>query len=301
MKASVRLALIAMRLVSRLPMPLLQGLGAGLGWVMWRVPNRERHNAQVNLALCFPELDEPQRVVLLQQTLRHAGKTLLEMPACWLGDRAQWLSRIESAGMQAHLRGKLSAGKGLILAAPHLGNWEVGVHWLTEFAGPITILYRPPRQEWLEQILVQGRGRGNGKVSLVPTTVKGIKALYQALRRGESIAILPDQQPKKGEGGVFAPFFGQPALTMVLLSRLAAKTGAPVCLVYALREGQQFKAYWRDANPAVADPDQQVAAAALNRDIEACVRTAPAQYQWTYRRFSIRPERQPNPYQLPSD
>lgn len=288
-----------MRLVARLPLPLLHRLGAALGWLMRSVPNRERRNAQVNLALCFPDLDEPQRAALLNQTLQHAGKTLLEMPACWLGDRSQWLSRIQSGGMEAHLRNKMAAGKGLILAAPHLGNWEVGVHWLTEFVGPITILYRPPRQAWLEQVLAQGRGRGRAR--LVPTTVKGIKALYQALRRGESIAILPDQQPKRGEGGVFAPFFGQPALTMVLLSRLAAKTGAPVCFVYALREGEQFKAYWRDADPAVADPDQQTAAAALNRDIEACVRTAPAQYQWTYRRFSIRPDRQPSPYRRVSD
>ncbi len=286
--------LLLIRLVARLPLPLLHVLGIGVGWVMRWLPNRERHNARVNLSLCFPGLDDRARERLLRRTLRHAGMTLLEMPACWLGDRQRWLARIQADGMAEHLQSKLAEGRGLILAAPHLGNWEVGVHWLAEYAGPLTVLYRPPRQPWMEQVLVRGRSRG--RATLVPTTAGGIKALYQALRRGEAIAILPDQQPKHGEGGVFAPFFGQPALTMVLLGRLAAKTGAPVCFVFALRDGGRFIAHWQDGDPALADPDQQVAATALNQAVEDCVRVAPEQYQWTYRRFSIQPEGRPNPY-----
>ena len=43
------------------------------------------------------------------------------------------------------------------------------------------------------------------------------------------VGILPDQQPKAGEGE-FAPFFGKPALTMTLLGRLAQRSGAQVLL-----------------------------------------------------------------------
>ena len=81
------------------------------------------------------------------------------------------------------------------------------------------------------------KGRSRSGVRPVPTDPGGIKALYQALGRGEMVVILPDQQPKarvRG-AGVFAPFFGVPALTMVLVGRLARKTGAPVIFSFAER------------------------------------------------------------------
>ena len=49
--------------------------------------------------------------------------------------------------------------------------------------------------------------------------------MYAALKRGEMVTILPDQQPKPGRGaGVFASFFGVPALTMTLFGRLARRS-----------------------------------------------------------------------------
>jgi KDO2-lipid IV(A) lauroyltransferase len=104
------------------------------------------------------------------------------------------------------------------------------------------------------------------------------------------VGILPDQQPKQGEGE-FAPLFGTPALTMVLLSRLAQRTGATVLFAFAerLQDGRGFRLHFLPAPPGVADPDLATAVAALNRGVEDCVRIAPAQYQWHYKRYSIRP------------
>lgn len=289
-----QIASLLLRLLARLPFGWLQHLGAGVGWLLNLLPNRERHNARVNIALCFPQLDSAAQAELVKQGLRHSAQTMLEMPACWLGERHTLTSLIDDDGLAQRLQDRLSQGKGLIIAAPHLGNWELGVHWLSQQA-PITILYRPPRQAWLEQILTAGRAQG--QATLVATNKTGIKALFQALRRGEMIAILPDQQPKKEEGGIFAPFFGQQALSMVLLSRLASKTGAPVAFMFASRQGSRFQAHWLDADPKIADEDAEVAVAALNRGVEQCVRLAPEQYQWTYRRFSTRPKGEGNPYQ----
>jgi KDO2-lipid IV(A) lauroyltransferase len=117
-----------------------------------------------------------------------------------------------------------------------------------------------------------------------------VRKLYKRLLDGGVVGILPDQQPKLGEGE-FAPFFGTPALTMVLLSRLAQRTGATVLFSVAERlpRGAGYRLHFLEAPDGIGAADLSTAVAALNRGVEDCVRLAPAQYQWHYKRYSIRP------------
>ena len=293
----MRAALVAflLRLIAALPLGAARGLGRALGGVLYRLPNRERRNARVNLRLCFPELGEEARDVMLRGALRENAVSLLEMPGAWAHEPEVLLPRIEVGSAADRIRKLLAAGKGLIIAAPHLGNWEVGIHFLSSIA-PITVLYRPPRQRELEEVMVRGRSRSGAR--LVPTTPTGVRALREALRRGEMIAVLPDQQPKRpGSAAVFAPFFGVPALTMTLLGRLAAKSGAPVLFAFTARRADgRYQFHWLESEVGIASTDPVTAATALNRGVERCVRVCPEQYQWTYRRFAARPGGAPSPY-----
>lgn len=290
------LVLLALRLLAALPLPVLQAVGWCVGSLAALVPNRERANAEVNVALCFPDMPAQERRRFVRRALIENACTLLESPRAWLRDPEQLLGQVDPQDGADRIRALLARGKGLIFAAPHLGNWEMGVHFLTRTART-TVLYRPPRQQVLESVMVEGRGRDRAQV--VPTDASGIRALYQALGRGEAIAVLPDQQPKEeGSAAVFAPFFGQEALTMTLLSRLARKTGAAVLYVFVERlpRGRGFRMHWLPAPDDIADPDPRVAATALNRGVERCVDICPTQYQWTYRRFRKRPGGLRNPY-----
>jgi KDO2-lipid IV(A) lauroyltransferase len=280
---------------ARIPLPLLRGFGWLVGTVMYLVANRERHNAAVNLGLAFPDLSPAERRRMLRQVLIENARTFLEMPAAWSRPGEFWMQRCSIADGGALIRAKRAEGRGVLVAAPHLGNWEVGVHALATTA-PATILYRPPRQAELEKLIVDGRSRQGA--TLVPIGPAAIRAMYAALKRGEMVVILPDQEPKPGRGaGVFVPFFGVPALTMTLLGRLARRSGAPVLLTWAERQpGGRYVLHFREASPEVGDEEEVVSAAALNRDIEAVVRTCPAQYLWTYRRFNARPDGSPGPY-----
>ena len=87
------------------------------------------------------------------------------------------------------------------------------------------------------------------------------------------------------------PFFGVQALTMTLVNRLAERTGATVLYGWCERIGpdMEFALHIEPTDPAVADPDPQVAATALNAGIERIARRDPAQYQWTYKRYTLRP------------
>jgi KDO2-lipid IV(A) lauroyltransferase len=133
--------------------------------------------------------------------------------------------------------------------------------------------------------------------TLVPADTAGVRALFKALRRGELLAILPDQEPRYGNG-LFSPFFGIPAYTMTLLARLAQQTGAPIFITYAerLAGGAGFQLHFLPLVPCTAETPVEEIAAAVNAGIEACVRRLPHQYQWSYKRFKTRPAGEPRFY-----
>ncbi|WP_456446477.1 lysophospholipid acyltransferase family protein [Thiolapillus sp.] len=292
-----RLLRYFIRFLSLTPLPVLRAAGHGVGWLACRIPNRERENARINISLCFPELSDREKDSLLRDTLKENAITLLEMPAVWYGRTDAWLKRLDMGRVPEEIRELMSRGKGVVVAMPHLGNFEISAHFFGSI-GKATGLYRPPRKEGLESVMLEGRNRP-GQNRMVPTDRHGIKALYEALGNGELIVILPDQQPKtaKGGGGVFAPFFGVPALTMTLVNRFARKTGAPVYFISFVRTGRkpEYKVIGHLAGNAIADQDAVVAATELNAGVEKLARQYPAQYQWPYRRFQAQPDGS-NPY-----
>lgn len=291
------LARALIRLLGVLPLPLNHALGAALGELLAHVPNVARRAARVNISICFPDLAPAARRRLLRRSLRELGKTVTEVSYFWTR-RPERLERlIKEVRGERDVRSNLDRGKGLIVAVPHQGAWELmALYWARRV--PLHSLFRPPRDSALGPLLTQLRGRGGGQ--LHPATPAGIRALYKALAAGELVAILPDQQPRAG-GGVFAPFFGRPALTMTLLGKIARRSGAPVVFAVAERLpwGRGYRIHLQVA-PAGVDADEPAqAATALNSGVEACVALAPEQYQWSYRRFRHQPEGLHSPYRGP--
>ncbi len=292
------LFLLSVRLVSRLNRRAVRWLGRAVGQLFIWLPNQEKRAARVNIALCFPELSQRERERLCRRSLIESAITMLEMPGLWCRPPDHSLSLVDDPDGPEVLDSLIRRGRGVIVAGPHLGSWEVGGLFLARMT-PMTTLYRPPRYEVLGKLMEQGRRQTGAR--LVPTDASGVKALYKTLRQGGVVAILPDQQPKSMRGAVFAPFFGQPALTMELISRLAAKTGAPVIFSFAERlpGGKGYRMHWVPAPEGIADADAVVAATALNRGVERCVRICPEQYQWSYKRFKKHPDGKTNRYAAP--
>jgi KDO2-lipid IV(A) lauroyltransferase len=212
----------------------------------------------------------------------------------WTRPASTNLALIREVEGEASFEAALAQPQGVIIAAPHLGNWELLNQWLASRT-PMAIVYRPPRQAWIEDVL--RRARGHEGVTQVRAEAAGVRELFRTLKRGGAVGILPDQQPKAGEGE-FTPFFGVPALTMTLLSRLASKSGATVLFAWAERlpDAAGFRVRISPAAADIAATDTGSALIALNAGIEDCVRIAPAQYQWSYKRYAKRPEGAPRRY-----
>ncbi len=285
-----------LNLLARMPLPLLHLCAYAIGWLLWLIPNKKRRITYINLRLCLPELGSLQRHNIARLSLIHEAQTLFEIPAILSLSHARLQTLVREVVGLEHLQQGMQNGRGVILAIPHLGNWElIGLYASALY--PMTNLYRPQhRSPALDDFIRNGRQRFNAR--LVPTDTSGVRALYKALDNNELIAILPDQNPGKGSG-VFAPFFGHQANTMVLLSRLAQRNHATVLFSFTerLRWGRGFRMHFVPAGDALYDTDKQRSAHALNQGLEQCILQAPTQYWWSYKRFKIRPAGEDSPYQ----
>lgn len=273
---------LILRLVARVPLALLHALGTALGWALWLIPNRHRHITLVNLERCLPEINRTERRRIARESLRHTGCMLAESPRLWLGPERCVRRLVSETRGEALVRDALAGNRPVILVTPHLGAWEMAGLYCSQIH-PITSLYKP--QKGSADTLIRA-GRERFGAHLVPSDGGGVKRLLQALRRGDMVGILPDQDPPRG-GGVFAPFFGISAHTPNLVSRLAERTGAAVIFTYAERlpHAQGYRMYFLPAPPGVDASDRTAAAAALNRGVEQLVRRLPEQYWWSYPRF----------------
>jgi KDO2-lipid IV(A) lauroyltransferase len=283
---NVRLVAGLIKLGAALPLRVLHALGAALAWTLSWFETREVRVARRNVELVFPGLDERGRRRMLRETLAETGKGIVELAAIWGRPPSTALRLVAAVEGQEKLDAALAQRRGVLVAAPHLGSWELLNFYLSSRA-PMSVLYRVPQSAEFEALLTAARA-GFGAAQ-IRADAAGVRVLFRHLKEGRLVGILPDQRPKGGEGED-APFFGHPAKTMTLLCRLAQKTGAPVLLAFAERlpRGAGFRIHFADAEPAIADADMIAAVAALNRGIESLTRLAPAQYQWTYKRFSFR-------------
>ncbi|MDA1073636.1 MAG: lysophospholipid acyltransferase family protein [Proteobacteria bacterium] len=285
----------------------------GLGWIFSLIPlNAGRKlsgllacsaawfNADIwkvtltNLTLCFPDLNHAQRKELALSSLQHTAALFFEtgLITHWSIARLERLV-VETQGQEL-LEEALAGGTGVLLLVPHYGNWEFECVIL----GPsgLLSLYEPPKIASVEPLLKASRERSGARLERIGKS--GIRALYRHLNEKKLAALLPDQTPDANAGS-FAPFFGQPALTMTLAHRLLIKTGATPLLASARRVKGGFSIHYERLPEVLCSEDSVVSVTAMNQAIEKMIMRDPAQYQWEYKRFKRQPPGYPDHYRLP--
>lgn len=257
---------------------------AGIVLPLYRIlAHRERRVTRDNLARAYPMLDHHWRARLAHLSLHHSIATALELGFAWQGTKTAVQASIKGIEGLSLLEEAQAQQKGVIILAPHFGNWEVLNFWLSSNI-PFTAMYEPPRIHRLDDIIRTGRERMGAH--LVPTTARGVSALLKALKRGEAVGILPDQVPDD-TGGIIAPFYGYPAYTATLLPKLVSRTGARVIVSVARRLPDQegFVLHFMHADERVYDDNEAIAAHGVNASVEQVIALDPAQYQWEYKRY----------------
>lgn len=265
--------------LSFLSLTHIHRIGAWLGRVMFLCMPQSKKIMLRNLKQSQLYTDSTSLHAAVSLNILESGKSIVESLALWQKTDTELLSWVNMPKNWHIVEEAITNKKGIIFLTPHLGCFEItSIFYGSKY--PITVLYRQPKMQWLLAYIQAGRARAG--VSLAEANAGGVRKLMHALKRGEAIGILPDQIPAAGEGE-WADFFGLPAYTMTLASKLANRTGATVIMAFGerLSHGEGFEIHLQKID-SIATP------ALLNKAIEQQIAQEPTQYLWHYPRYKVR-------------
>jgi KDO2-lipid IV(A) lauroyltransferase len=274
-----------LRLVARLPRRALMAVGRGLGVLIQRFPSRRRHIAEVNIALCFPELSKPAQAALVDAHLRDIGLMMVEFALGWMGsDRAIAHTPVTLEGLE-HLEAARAQGKGVLLVGGHFSHLELCARLVSRHIR-IAGMYRRMDSDVFEWAVLRAR-LGYADAMFDKDDIRGT---VKYLRGGGTLWYAPDQD-MRSKDNVFVPFFGVPAATITATHHLARLSGALVIPFFHRRLPDDGGYALRLGAPLQDFPGSEAAVdtARVNACIEQMVREAPEQYLWVHKRFKTRP------------
>lgn len=277
-----RVGLAFMRLIARMPLPVVRALGAGLGWVLYWLAAERRAVAQINFAKCFPELSAGERAGLVRAAFCHFAQAFLDRAILWHAPVARLRAMVTLRG-EEHL--DRIAGRPVILLAPHFVGLDAA--WVAlSLDRRMLSIYARQKNPLFDAALRAGRMRFHDPVLL--SRQDGVRAALRELTNGLPFYYLPDMDFGPRDA-VFVPFFGIPAATVTAVSRLARLAGASVLPVTTRMTAAGYEVViegpW-EAFPGESDTED---ARRMNAWIEAKVRENVAQYHWLHKRFKTRP------------
>ena len=262
--------------IAALPLAALQIIGAIMGTLVYMGSKQYRSLFRPQYENVVSTRKLPFK---LWAAIRASGMLFLDSLWIWRNpEKALKLVEVEDWDL---VESAISEGHGLVMLTPHLGGFEIIPRVLAQHF-PATILYRPSRQEWLNEVVEEGRAYPN--MHFVPTNLNGVRQMSRALTRGEAIGILPDQVPSGGEG-VWVPFFERPAYTTPLPARLANRNNTPIVMFTAKRKGIGKGWLMQATRLTPLSEDTYIAATQINAAIENAVLVAPEQFIWSYNRY----------------
>lgn len=279
-----------MRGLAHLPLPLVRGLGACLGWALWLIARRRRRIAATNLGLCFPHRSSAERRRWLRRHFVCFAQAWLDRSWLWHAPASVVRARLSLQGQVSAL---LQPGP-IVILAPHFVGLDAGWTALTLLLERrMCTLYAEQLNPQADGWILQGRQRFGAPRVLARR--QGMRAVVQALRAGEPFYLLPDMD-HGARDAVFVPFFGVPAATVTSLSRVSRLAGATVVPVTARLSASGYEVEvhppWSDAPTEDATADT----ALMNLRLQAWIETMPEQYYWVHKRFKTRPSGEPDVY-----
>lgn len=273
-----------------LPRPLARRLGAGIGWLAFRLLGRLRKVGLRNLELAFPEKTDSVRETILRAVYRNLGYLLAEFcqMSSYTPERASEFIRYD--GLENYLAAR-ERGKGVLVLTGHLGAWELSSFYHSLMGYPMGMVIRRLDNPLVDAMVNRIRCLHGNRVMHKDDFARGLIA---SMRVGETVGILMDTNMTPPQG-VFVPFFGVEACTASGMARIAQKTGAAVVpgfLLWEPREKRYILRFGAELNlvrTGDSEADAVANTALFTSVIELYVREYPEQWLWMHRRWKTRP------------
>lgn len=253
--------------------------GERFGRLFFRVARKRRERALANLRLAMPELDEAERARIALGSFEHFGRMTVDFLRSGRRTNEELIASIDVRGRE-RLEAAYARGRGVILISGHLGNWERMAAWIVANGFPAHVVARDVDDAGLNASVNRLRERSGLQVI---SRGDAARPILSALRRGECVGILPDQNSDE----IFIPFFGHPAGTVLGPGVIAERSGAPVICCWCFDLGDHYLLEFEEE--LVPDPIQSVKGDGIMRAIharlEAAIRRHPDQWLWFHDRW----------------
>ncbi len=278
------LAAAGLKSLEYAPLPLARLLARCYTRVLDAAVPRLRRVAMRNLALALPELGTERHREIADGVFRSIARVLVSFarfPSIRRESLERWI-RLEGG---EHYEAALRAGRGVLFATAHLGNWELSAFAHALMAAPMNVVVRPLDNPWIDRMVERRRGLSGNR----PIGKKDFaRSILKALAANQAVGILIDQN-ESAESGVWVDFFGVKACASPGLARFAAHSGAAVIPGFALWSETEGRYVLRFYPPVPMTGDPAGDTRALQAVLEQAIREHPDQWLWVHRRWKTRP------------
>jgi KDO2-lipid IV(A) lauroyltransferase len=252
---------------------------------------RLRHTAMRNLELAYPEKSAAERRAIRDEVFLSIARLI------WVFARFPQINRenihqwIRYEGLEHYVEAK-KAGRGILFATAHFGNWELSAFAHALMTEPMHIMIRPLDNPRIDHLVADRRQlSGNHLIE----KRDGARAVLRALHQNDAVGVLIDQNTSLAEG-VFVDFFGTPACASTAFAKIAARTGAAIIPGFAVWHEDEKRYVLVFHPPVDISGDPAADSQRLHAVLEQVIRQHPGQWLWIHRRWKTRPPGEPGIY-----
>ena len=261
-----------------MPFKIQWQISRGLAWLTMNLAKPRRRIAEVNVDICFPELNQKEKDALVKEIFHENMQGYIDSATSWFGNYKRFKSTLEVRGKE-HIDKVKEGGQGVVLAGAHFSILDLAGA-LTSLVMEMNVTYRPLDNQLMNAIMMRGRYR----FVTHAYHKKDVKGFINCLKRGDALWYAPDQDYGR-KHAVFAPLFGRQASTISGLTFLSRAGNARI-IPYSYHRKQDSHEYILEFYEALPDTgDEEKDATAYNLWLESAIRRYPAQYLWLHKRF----------------
>ncbi|MDF1747365.1 MAG: lysophospholipid acyltransferase family protein [Alphaproteobacteria bacterium] len=276
------LARAVLALLAALPRTVASGIGSALFRLIGPFLKADKI-ARRNLAHAFPDWDKAKIDSVMRDVWDNLGRGAGEFPHANTLDALDPNGPIEVIGLE-HLWTAKKNGAFMMISA-HIANWEMATMVAAQQDCPLTAIYRPADNPWMDRYFRNIRSGFTGK--LLPKGRAGMRDALKTLKDGQALALLLDQKLNEG---MAVPFFGRDAMTASAPIEMALRLNAPILPVRIERiEKTRFRVTIHPPLNVPESDDRLADVRAIlvqyHTLLEDWIRERPGQWFWVHKRW----------------
>jgi Kdo2-lipid IVA lauroyltransferase/acyltransferase len=274
------------RLISHVPMVLLDRFADLLGWLAFRVFPYREHVVRANLTKAFPDLDEAGIRKIMRAYYQGFAQMLVELLKGATLPAEQITRRVRIQNLDK-VQAYLAQGQSVLLVAAHQCNWEWMLLGLSlELGYPLDAAYKPLVDKWAEREMKKLRSRFGCRMIPAKELLADIIKRSKVVR---AIAMVADQEPTTSEHKHWTRFLNRDTAFYMGPEEISRVTKFPVFFIEMRRVS---RGYYEMTFQPLAAPEERLKPGELTeryaRLVETQIRAAPPDWPWSHKRWKLK-------------